>query len=375
MKLPEINIEELKEQFRQKQEEGKKTISLTLSISFALFIVLIVVCIVAALIIYVLIRTDIVPVMTDSQITAGEFALLLGLTSLFVGFFAALLSKKFLMKAIDSIVNQINRLASGDYSVRLKVGKPFKRLKSIKKVTDSFNKMAEELQSTEMLRSDFINNFSHEFKTPIVSIAGFAKLLKKDDIGEKQRNEYLGVIEEESVRLSEMATGILNLTKLENQTILTGITRFNLSEQIRNCVLMMENKWEKKKLELHIDFDEHEISANYEMLKQVWINLIDNAIKFSDEYGILEIKIHEGNNMIFVSVSNSGVPIGSDKREKIFNKFYQAEESHSSKGHGIGLAIVKRVIQLHMGAVSVNCLDGLTTFTVALPGDESKNEI
>ncbi|MBQ4528508.1 MAG: HAMP domain-containing histidine kinase [Clostridia bacterium] len=374
MKLSEINIEELKEQFRQKQEEGKKTISLTLSISFALFVALIVVCIVAALIIYVLIETDTLPVMTDSKISAGEFAFLLGLTSLFVGFFVALLSKKILMRTIDSIVNQINRLAYGDYSVRLKVGKPFKRLKSVKKITDSFNKMAEELQSTEMLRSDFINNFSHEFKTPIVSISGFVKLLKKENITEKQRNEYLCVIEEESIRLSQMATSILNLTKIENQNILTDISKFNLSEQIRNCILMLESKWEKKKLELNIDFGEHEISANYEMLKQVWINLIDNAIKFSDEYGILEIKIHEENNMVFVSVSNSGVPIEPDKREKIFNKFYQAEESHSSNGHGIGLAIVKRVIQLHMGAVSVNCLNGLTTFTVALPGCKSTIE-
>jgi signal transduction histidine kinase len=227
--------------------------------------------------------------------------------------------------------------------------------------------MAQELQNTEVLRSDFINNFSHEFKTPIVSIAGFAKLLKRGNLTDEQKNEYIDIIEEESLRLSYMATNVLNLTNVENQTILTDVSEFNLSEQIRSAVLLLEDKWSRRKLEMYIDFDEYMIFANEELLKHVWINLLDNAIKFSPEYGVLGIKIEEINEFLYVSISNSGDPIPSELREKIFNKFYQADESHSSEGNGIGLAIVKRVVELHNGIVSVQSKDNLTTFTVKLP--------
>lgn len=131
-----------------------------------------------------------------------------------------------------------------------------------------------------MLRSDFINNFSHEFKTPIVSIAGFAKLLRRGNLTDEQKEEYLEVIEEESLRLSAMANNVLNLTRVENQTILTEVTRFNLSEQIRGAVLLLAEKWTPKNLYMDMQFGEHMICANEELLKQVWINLLDNAIKF-----------------------------------------------------------------------------------------------
>jgi signal transduction histidine kinase len=226
--------------------------------------------------------------------------------------------------------------------------------------------MAQELEHTEMLRGDFINNFSHEFKTPIVSIAGFAKLLKKGNLTQGQKDEYLDIIEEESLRLSDMATKVLNMTQIENQTILTDVTTYNLSEQIRSCVLLLEKRWEAKNLELSLEFDEHEISACEELLKQVWINLIDNAIKYSPEYGMIVIKIRQVDETYLVSVANSGEEIPIEKRHKIFGKFYQADESHASPGNGIGLSIVKMVIDLHGGDVSVDCKNGITTFSVKL---------
>jgi signal transduction histidine kinase len=228
--------------------------------------------------------------------------------------------------------------------------------------------MAEELEHTEMLRSDFVNNFSHEFKTPIVSIAGFTKLLKRGDLSEKEKEEYLDIIEEESMRLSVMATNVLNMTKVENQTILTNTSSYNLSEQIRSCVLMLEKRWISKKIEFALEFEEQEICANEELLRQVWLNLIDNAIKYSPEYGFVAIRIREsGDGWCRITITNSGDAIPEDKQKKIFEKFYQVDESHSSEGNGIGLAIVKRIVELHGGEVFVECMNGLTIFTVKIP--------
>jgi signal transduction histidine kinase len=261
----------------------------------------------------------------------------------------------------------MNRLASGDFKARLEIEGPLAKHSAVKEVTDSFNRMAEELQSTEMLRSDFINNFSHEFKTPIVSIAGFAKLLRRGSLPAEKQEEYLAIIETESMRLSQMATNVLNLTKVENQTILTDVTEYNLSEQIRSCILLLSEKWEQKNIEYALDFNEYTIHANEELLKQVWINLLGNAVKFTPVGGLIEVRITEQENNITVSVRNTGSEIAPEHQERIFNKFYQADESHASEGNGIGLAIVKRVVELHEGEISVSSGSGSTTFTVTLP--------
>jgi len=234
-------------------------------------------------------------------------------------------------------------------------------------VTESFNKLAEELQNTEMLRSDFINNFSHEFKTPIVSIAGFTKLLKRGNLTEEQQREYLGIIEEESLRLSAMATNVLNMTKIENQTILTDTTTFNVSEQIRSAILLLDEKWDRKHIELSADFSEYTITGNEEMMKQVWINLLDNAVKFTPDFGSVRVDLEAKDNWLTVCFANTGSIIPPEKLGKIWNKFYQADESHASAGNGIGLAIVKKVTELHGGKVSVTSENELTTFMVVLP--------
>ena len=166
-----------------------------------------------------------------------------------------------------------------------------------------------------------------------------------------------------------MATNVLNMTKVENQTILTDVTRYNLSEQLRNCVLLLEPKWAKKNLEWDMDFDEHTISGNRELLQEVWVNLIDNAIKFSDENAAVTIAIYELDDEVQVSVSNRGPDIPISSQNDIFRKFYQADDSHAAEGNGVGLAIVKRVAELHHGAVAVESQNGTTTFTVSLPRD------
>ena len=169
------------------------------------------------------------------------------------------------------------------------------------------------------------------------------------------------------MRLSSMASNVLNLTKVENQTILTDVSRFNLSEQVRSAVLLLEEKWSSKNIDLQLDFDEYMIEANEEMLKQVWINLIDNAVKFVPRCGTVELEVIDAGENLYVKVSNTGSEIPSEKQEKIFAKFYQADESHATQGNGIGLAIVKGIVELHNGEISVNSGNGITTFAVMLP--------
>ncbi|NLZ48473.1 MAG: HAMP domain-containing histidine kinase [Clostridiales bacterium] len=289
------------------------------------------------------------------------------IASVLLGSVLTTVTSRIPLKPVNSFINAMNRLASGDYKTRLHFGKHFDKHPTAKELMESFNHMAEELERTEMLRSDFINNFSHEFKTPIVSIAGFAKLLKQGNLTEEQKMDYINIIEEESLRLAAMATNVLNLTKVENQTILTGVSEFNLSEQIRNCVLLLENKWSKKNIELDINFDEYIVYANEEMLKEVWINLLDNAIKYSDDGGTVRIDITEMESRLLVSISDTGEEIPEGAKERIFRKFYQVDESHSSVGNGIGLAIVKKILDLHGGDITVSSGNRKTVFTVSLP--------
>lgn len=318
---------------------------------------------------YIIVHTGAFNIVDKDLPGAGRLIVLIALLSIVMNLLFIGIGSKIWMRPVNRLINKMNSLASGDYSVRMDIGRPFGNFYVSRMIADSFNKMAEELQNTEVLRSDFINNFSHEFKTPIVSIYGFARLLKREWLTEEQRHEYIDIIEEESLRLSYMATNVLNLTKVENQTILTNVHAFNLSEQIRSCILLLDDKLTRKNLELYVDFGEYMISADEELLKHVWINLLDNAVKFSPEYGAVEIKIEQDIEHLSVSITNSGETIPPERQSRIFNKFYQADESHFSEGNGIGLAIVKRVVLLHNGNVSVESHDGFTTFTVRLPKD------
>lgn len=294
---------------------------------------------------------------------------LLLFASLAVGAVFALIFGRVITRPMNNIIDTVNRIAAGDFRARLTFPSALGRLPAAAELSGSVNTMAEELENTEMLRSDFINNFSHEFKTPIVSIVGFAKLLKSDSLTPEQRAEYIAIIEAEAMRLSVMATNVLSLTKVENQSILTDLTEFNLSEQIRTCFLLLEEKWSRKGLDLRLDFDEVNIVGNEELLQEVWLNLLDNAIKFADPGGYVSVTLTETGTDIRVEVVNSGSTVAPENRERIFRKFYQAERSHAGGGNGIGLAIVKRIVDLHHGKVFVTSGANFTTFTVLLPRD------
>jgi signal transduction histidine kinase len=283
--------------------------------------------------------------------------------SVIIGLSLAFAYSLFIVKPANTLLNGIEDLADGKYETRLNLGKN----QMVKTLNESFNKLAGELQNTAMLRSDFTNNFSHEFKTPIVSIYGFAKILNNGNVPPEKQAEYLGIIETEAERLATMATNILNLTRVENQNIISNKSRFNLSEQIRKCVLLIEKKWTNKKLTPELDFDEFYINADKELLKQVWINLLDNAVKFAKVGTNFEIDIRSEDKTISVSITNYGKEIPADQIKKIYDKFYQTDKSRSIEGNGIGLSIVKRVVTLHNGTVQAVSENGKTTFTVTLP--------
>ena len=350
---------------RRKAMIRKDRPSLTFSFSITVILMILLAVIVAVVAVALLMLFDVLEEINSSTVIYVVL-IMTGVTLLITTIFAVF-AGKIPLKPVNRWINNMNRLAEGDFNVRMKFGKPFGNLPVFLEITDSFNKLAEELQNTEMLRSDFINNFSHEFKTPIVSIAGFAKLLKKGNLTEEQKMQYLDAIEEESIRLSTMATNVLNLTKVENQSILTDISDFNLSEHIRSAILLLESKWTRKELDIQIDFDEYMIEGNEELMKQIWINLLDNAVKFADNGGSVSVSIEEDGEYLRIAVGNTGSEIPEEASEKIWRKFYQADESHCAEGNGIGLAIVKRITDLHGGEISFKCQDGITVFFVDLP--------
>ena len=348
-------------------EKKKRHFGLLLLFIVVLFVTGLTISAVTSLTVYLLVRNGVLQVAADVVPDMGKLLAFNILLSIPVCLLVSAAVGKFPLKPIRDLIDGMDRLAAGDFKARVKAGPVLRRYPAFVAVTDSFNKMADELESTETLRSDFINNFSHEFKTPIVSIAGFAKLLRHGNPTPEQQREYLTIIEEESMRLSYMATNVLNLTKVENQTILTDVSEFNLSEQIRSCILLLESKWSKKNLDLQLDFDEHTVRANEELLKQVWINLLDNAVKFAPDGHTIQIRMTENENTLSIAIKNTGSEIPAESREKIFNKFYQADESHATQGNGVGLAIVKQIVRLHGGMISVSSENDVTEFVVELP--------
>ena len=272
---------------------------------------------------------------------------------------------KYYLSPVTQVIAATKRVAKGDFSVQLPMEDGRGEMGDLVR---SFNRMTRELGGIEMFRSDFINSFSHEFKTPIVSIRGFARQLQRDDITDEERREYATIIADESTRLANLATNILLLSKLENQQIVTEKTAFRLDEQLRSSILLLEKQWEQKHLELVIDLEEVTCYGNAEMLSQAWVNLINNAIKFTPEGGTIGISLVAVDDTATVQVSDTGIGMDRETQQHIFEKFYQGDKSHHGEGNGLGLAMVKRIIALSRGKITVDSVKGKgTTFTVQLP--------
>ena len=287
------------------------------------------------------------------------------LASLIVGTGLSVIVGRKILKPANELIKAMQIVATGDFSVRVTEQKKNTEMADL---MSNFNTMVEELGGIEMFRQDFINNFSHEFKTPIVSIRGFAKQLLKDTLTEEQKKEYAGIIIAESERLTNMSSNILLLTKLENQQIINDRKEFYLDEQLRKCVLLLEKQWSKKWIEFNLQLDEFKYISNEEMLAHVWNNLILNAIKFSNEDSEIVIKCFVRNKEAIVEIQDQGIGINPDTMKHIFDKFYQGETSHIVEGNGLGLPLVKRIVDLCQGSITVRSEAGKgSTFIVQLP--------
>ena len=281
-----------------------------------------------------------------------------------VGTVVSMVMGRFPLRPIREVIDATNKLAAGDFSARITIN----HTPELIELRDSFNRMASELNSIELLRTDFVNNFSHEFKTPIVSIKGFAELLKMEDLPKQERDEYLDIIIRESTRLATMATNVLNLSRVENQTIVADKTPFELSEQVRRAILLLQNSWERKGIHLEIELSEMEILANSELLNQVWVNLIDNAIKFSNPQGRIVVRLVRNEGFAEFTVRDYGMGIAEKDVPHVFDKFYQGETARAVPGNGFGLTLAQRIVQLHGGEIACTSkLGRWTEFTVRLP--------
>ena len=269
------------------------------------------------------------------------------------------------LKPMNDLVHAMHAVSQGDFSVRVEAEDV---TGDIGELVNSFNEMTSDLGGLELFRKDFINNFSHEFKTPIVSIRGFAKQLERDDLTEAQRREYLDIIISESDRLANMSSNVLLLSKLENQSIVTDKTRYSLDEQLRRCVLLLEKQWTEKDIQLDLDLDPVEYLGNEEMVQHVWVNLIGNAIKFSPQGGPLSISLKRQGDRAAVCVRDGGEGMDDATRARIFEKFFQGDTAHATAGNGLGLALVKRIVDLCGGEITVESAPGQgSAFTVRLP--------
>ncbi|WP_346877219.1 HAMP domain-containing sensor histidine kinase [Clostridium sp. UBA5712] len=274
------------------------------------------------------------------------------------------IASKRILRPIRTLSKATEEVAKGNFSVKIGIPKDYE----FSLLAKNFNKMVHELSSIETLRNDFVSNVSHEIKTPIASIQGFAKLIQDKNLDDDERSEFTDIIISESSRLSKLTSNILKLSKLENQEVITGKAEFALDEQIRCAILIMEPEWSEKGIDLDIDLDKVNIIGNEDLLQQVWLNIIGNAIKFTEKGGTIGIKLMDLKDKIVIKVSDNGVGMNEETQRHIFDKFYQGDKSHLSKGNGLGLSLVKRIIELCDGEIKVRSkLYYGTTFTIGLP--------
>ena len=271
------------------------------------------------------------------------------LNSLVISTIIIKIGSKKILGPLEKTIKATKKVAQGDFDVRLQT----KRKDETEEFVNNFNYMVKELGKTELLQKDFIDNVSHEIKTPISSIQGFAKLLDDENLSNEERKEYIGIIIEESERLLKLSNSTLKLAKLQHQDKITKKEQINITEQIRKVLAVLEPKWREKNLKVDISLNNIYFEGDENLLFQVWMNLIDNAIKFSNKNGKIEIKIEEIKENIEVEIKDNGIGMEKEDIEKIYSRFYQVDKSHSGEGSGLGLSIVKRIIELSSGTINI----------------------
>lgn len=297
------------------------------------------------------------------EISIYWYALLIGIVA---GVITLIFVSKVIARPIVCLNEAMKKVSEGDFTPKL--DSSVSGIREIRESYESFNRMTKELASTEILQTDFVSNVSHEFKTPISAIEGYTMLLQ-DTVVSDEQSEYVEKILYNTERLSELVGSILLLSKLENKGIQNRFEFFCLDEQIRKAIVSLEQKWTAKNIEFDVEMETVVYRGNEILLYHVFANLIDNAIKFNRENGKITIRLGNRDSKVVFSVSDEGTGVGENAINHIFDKFYQANNSHSGEGNGLGLALVRQIVDIHKGNVSVqNNESGVgCTFTVTLP--------
>ena len=271
---------------------------------------------------------------------------------------------------VTNLMDGLRAVAGGDYSVRLKTDKH----QLLDDLCEDFNRMTEELQSVRTLRENFVNSYSHEFRTPITAIKGFAELLSEPDLTEEERQQYLRIIQEESDRLAELTNRTLFLTKLESQRFVPDQTTFSLDEQIRRCAILLSHNWEEKHLTFSAELETVDCTGSEELLRQVWLNLLNNAIRYTPPGGEIGVELKRTGREAAVRVWDTGAGMTAEVQAHIFEKYYQGDPSEKKQGLGLGLSIVHRIVELSGGRIEAASQPQQgSSFTVYLPliGEEA----
>ncbi|MDF2800543.1 MAG: signal transduction histidine kinase [Anaerocolumna sp.] len=271
---------------------------------------------------------------------------------------------KFVSAPIEEISRMTQKVAKGDFKLELDIH----RQDEIGILADNFAKMVKELDGMEYMRKDFMSNVSHELKTPIAAISGFAEILYDGNLEQEEQKEYLTHLINETERLNRLAGNMLRMSRLDNQNLLTNWKKFSLDELIRKTILLLQEKWEAKAIEFDLILQERSYEGDEDLLRQVYINLIENAIKFSENSSVIKIWDETTEDSILVYIEDEGIGIKEEDIPKIFDKFYQCEVSHKNEGNGLGLSIVKRILWLMKGSITCESIVGEgTRFIVKLP--------
>ncbi|ERK29979.1 HAMP domain-containing sensor histidine kinase [Clostridium intestinale] len=293
--------------------------------------------------------------------------MLMGLVSaicIIIGSILMFVVTKFISRPIKGISDITKEISKGNFDIAVN----YKGNDEIGTLSDNFNLMAKELKNMEYLRKDFMSNVSHEFKTPLASIQGFAEIIKDKNLPREKFEEYTDIIIEETKRLNNLSANMLRLSRLDNQLIQSKKVIFSLDEQLRKTILLLEEQWNKKNLELEIDLDKVKYEGDEELIQQIWVNLIGNSIKFSHNEGVLHISLKQKHDSIIVKIKDEGIGISEEAKVRVYEKFYQQDKSRSKEGNGLGLAIVKRIIEICEGSICFESKVGEgTCFRVELP--------
>jgi two-component system, OmpR family, phosphate regulon sensor histidine kinase PhoR len=271
-------------------------------------------------------------------------------------------------QGLDPIIKALEKIAQGDFSIRL--DEEFENYEMVGELVKTINKMALELNQMENMRQEFISNVSHEIQSPLTSIRGFAQALKNDELTLEERHHYLSIIENESTRLSRITEDLLKLASLESDQVRFEPKLYRLDKQIRSLILTCEPQWSEKKIEIEASVKEVTITADEDLLSQVWLNLIHNSIKFTPAAGTIKVILQPHDGKIEFKISDTGMGISTEDQSHIFERFYKTDKSRtrSKEGSGLGLSIVKKIVDLHKGTIMVaSKLNEGTTFTISLP--------